>query len=278
MIDCTALSENLIEEVEVYSFQDGLCNSCLAPLICEKKTPLLVNGREVARLLALDTEIEELALGFLFTECLIDSPDEVRSLRLDREKWLVEVELTRPLADGLPDHVEFFTNGGRGRTFLSRWFKEKVTAVKSDYQIDCRIISSLMGQIQESSALFRSTGGVHTAALAVDGAIIHFSEDIGRHNALDKVIGHALRNRWPLPESAMLLSTGRISSETIVKAVRAGIAFLVSHSAPTLGALHIARAQGITLVGFARGRRFILYSHAQRVKAAPGSISVTDSL
>jgi len=273
MTDHAVLPENLVEEVEAYSLQNGVCDKCLAPLICEKKTPLLVNGHEVARLLALDTEIEELALGFLFTECLIDSPDEVRSLRLDREKWRVEVELTRPLDYGLPDHVEFFTNGGRGRTFLARWFKEKVVAVKSDYQTESRTISALMGQIQESSALFRSTGGVHTAALALDGAIVHFSEDIGRHNALDKVIGFALRNCWPLPESAMLLSTGRISSETIVKAVRAGVALLVSHSAPTLGALQIARERGITLIGFARGNRFILYSHAQRVKQTTDSVS-----
>ncbi|MFZ2957222.1 MAG: formate dehydrogenase accessory sulfurtransferase FdhD [Candidatus Ozemobacteraceae bacterium] len=256
---------NTLEDIEACCYENGILTVKSVPLIQEKKTPVIVNGIELARLLALDIELEELVLGFLFTECFIAGPEDVTRLTVDREGWRVIVDLKNPLPLPLSDHVEFFTNGGRGRTFLAKKAEKEFRPVNSTHKVTARTVISLMKELQGASELFRATGGVHSAALVQEGKIIKISEDIGRHNALDKVIGYALRHQWPISEDSMLLSTGRLSSETIVKAARARIPLLVSHSAPTLGAVQLAQTQGITLIGFSRGDKFIVYSHPERV-------------
>ena len=121
-----------------------------------------------------------------------------------------------------------------------------------------------MGALQQNSNYFHQSGGTHTAAIASGKKIIYQLEDIGRHNALDKVIGRALLKEINLKDK-ILLTSGRISSEMIIKVLKQGIPFLVSRSAPTGAALKIAGSKNITLLGFCRGKRFNIYSGEERV-------------
>jgi FdhD protein len=118
--------------------------------------------------------------------------------------------------------------------------------------------------METRSKLFQTTGGVHSACLADRKKILLFTEDIGRQNALDKIIGASLLKNISL-QNKIMLSSGRITSETITKMVRAMIPVIVSPGAPTDSAVNLARRLGITVVGFARGKRINIYSHPERI-------------
>jgi FdhD protein len=122
----------------------------------------------------------------------------------------------------------------------------------------------LIKQMQHLSTIFEQTGCVHVAALFGDSDVLIVREDIGRHNAVDKVIGHSLIENIKCSDKAMLVS-GRLSSEMVLKAARRQIPVLMSRSAPTSSALKIADEAGMTLIGFARGQRMNIYSHPYRV-------------
>jgi FdhD protein len=119
-------------------------------------------------------------------------------------------------------------------------------------------------KLQEDSSYFKLTGGTHISALADSENILFRMEDIGRHNTLDKIIGKALKEKVNL-DNKIILTSGRISSEMIIKVLRQGIPFLVSRSAPTDQAINTAVERGLTLIGFCRGRRMNIYSGADRI-------------
>jgi FdhD protein len=123
-----------------------------------------------------------------------------------------------------------------------------------------------MRDFQDRSEVFKNTGGVHAAALSSADGIELFSEDIGRHNAVDKVFGRCLLENIETKDK-LLLVTGRISSEILLKVARRGIPALVSKSAPTDSGVKLAEKLGITLIGFVRGHRMNVYAHAERVLA-----------
>jgi len=129
-----------------------------------------------------------------------------------------------------------------------------------------------MGELQRASPLFSSTGGVHLAALSRGDGLLDVAEDIGRHNAVDKVIGKALRGAGQSADlpNLTLLTTGRLSSEIATKAVRVGLPVVISRSAPTSAAVELAREADLCLVGFARGRRLNVYSAPWRLGILEG--------
>ena len=125
-------------------------------------------------------------------------------------------------------------------------------------------ISAIMNEFNKSSELFLATGGVHSAAISDGNSILVMREDIGRHNAIDKVIGNMYLGKNSLNDK-IILTSGRISSEIVLKVIYAGIKMIISRSAPTQKAIELAEENGITLIGFARSTNFNIYSHSQRV-------------
>jgi FdhD protein len=119
-------------------------------------------------------------------------------------------------------------------------------------------------ELQQKALLFKATGGVHSAALADNEMLLYFYEDIGRHNAVDKIIGECLLNGTATDDKA-LFTSGRISSEIMLKAAKLKIQLIVSRAAPTSLSVELAEALNITLVGFVRGRRMNIYSHPWRI-------------
>jgi len=234
-----------------------------------EEVPLTIylNQEEVATLLCSPGHWDELAVGFLVAQGLVRQPEEIARVEVEAQRGLAWVQTTvsRPLAkQGM--FKRLLTSGcGGGVSFSFANEASGLAPVMAECRVAAAAIPELMHRFQRMSEAFRETGGVHSAALASEEEILVFREDIGRHNAVDKVNGHCFLHRIPVKDK-LLLTTGRLSSEILTKVARLGIPFLVSRSAPTSLAVAYARELGITLIGFARGRRFTAYTHPERLR------------
>jgi FdhD protein len=221
----------------------------------------------------------DLVTGFLFTEGIIGDASEVLSVRYSgarQEEALQYQSVTAELAPSVafdPKQLSrhFYTASscgvcGKGAIELVKTHtcffpiaRRPVMAVSS--------ICQLPGRLREGQALFSSTGGIHAAGLfSADGDLLLLREDVGRHNALDKLIGAALReDRLPLRDSALMVS-GRASFELVQKALMAGLPILVAVGAPSSLAVELAQEYDMTLVGFLRENSFNIYSGSDRIK------------
>jgi FdhD protein len=153
---------------------------------------------------------------------------------------------------------------GKGMTFFDYKDFSQCRKIESKITISSEKISLLIADFQKMSTLFKETGGVHSAALSDGKEILLFAEDLGRHNALDKIFGEALEKGSALSDK-VILTSGRLTSEMVIKILKRGVPVLASPSAPTDMAVRLARQMNLTLVGFARGKRMNIYSASERV-------------
>ncbi len=238
-------------------------------LISEVPITLDVNGKEFVTLLCTPLMLHELVVGFLFTESLIKKKSDILSFQADLDKQRVSVELAGKnlLAEKLYGKRTITTGCGRGTIFYHVADSLGTAKNESTVTISATRISEMMRAWQEVKGLFLLTGGVHAAALGdAAGNILVMAEDIGRHNAVDKVLGRAVLEDWDLSDK-IIMTSGRISSEMLIKAAKARLPIVVSRSAPTELALAIATELAVTVVGFARGRRLNVYTVAERITA-----------
>ena len=230
-------------------------------VIVEHTVELVLNGRVLVRTSCLPDRLEDLALGFLCTEGLIADPEAITECNVAPDGGRVEIR-----ADVDPDRLVLFrervtisSGCGSGASAAA----EALAPVASDARFSPEDLLARMKDLSQASVLFRETGGVHAASLTDSRTLLVFAEDIGRHNAVDKAIGGALRQGVDLG-SAALLTTGRASSDIVAKAVRAGLPAVVSRGAVTSRAIELARSADAAVVGFARGRRLNVYTAAWR--------------
>jgi FdhD protein len=260
-------TDNLFEELEItrYTQSDGLLRVDDA-IIRESSLRVFLNDTEVAVLQALKHDLKELAVGFLYSEVFIDDIDDVKSVEVSDGLDAVTVATKNPASPADITSVRSVTSGcGRSMSFINPLQLTHFPIVQSPATLSARWILDAMGKLTASSQLFRATGGVHTAALSDGIGIVYLADDIGRHNCVDKVIGWELLNKAVDPPRRVILSSGRCCTAIVSKAIRGRMPFLISHSAPTIGAVQLARQFGITLIGFVRGSRFNIYSHEERV-------------
>ncbi len=226
---------------------------------------LIVDDKELVTLLCMPADLEDLAMGFLFTSGLIRKKEDIRKIIIDHQRWIAHVELSNDTIAKEMIFKRIYTSGcGRGTLFYEPLDLINRSKVVSDLKIEAAMISSLAADFQKRSEIYLRTGGAHSAALADNNAILIFREDIGRHNAIDKVIGDRLKEDNSF-EGMIMITSGRLSSEVIFKTQKCAIPIVVSRSAPTNQAVKLARDMGITLVGFARGDRMNIYSHDERI-------------
>lgn len=226
---------------------------------------IVVNNEELATLLCSPAGLKELAVGYLLAEGFINSADDLAAIALNEKSVVVKIDTKQPLDRSFIEKKRIITSGcGRGETFFNYQDFSACPPVVSDLKISAQTILGLVAEFQKRSELFKETGGVHSAALCRNGKIAALAEDIGRHNAVDKIIGEVTL-RGESVNGKFLLTSGRISSEIMVKAARLKVPLIVAHSAPTSLAVRIAKQLQITLVGFARGFRLNVYAGEERI-------------
>lgn len=237
-------------------------------VVVEAPLEIYLNGQKLVTLLCTPEKRESLALGFLRSEGLIRTLDEVERVCLAREGGAVEIELKGRDAPAEPHRGgRMITSGGIGGTALlnSREARHLPPVPADGFTINAAVISALMHDLQERALIFKATGGMHSAALADREGLIIFYEDIGRHNAVDKIVGESLLRGLSLKEK-MLLCSGRLGSEILLKAAQLQLPLLISRAAPTTLSIELAKALNITLIGFVREGRMNIYSHPHRVR------------
>jgi FdhD protein len=228
---------------------------------------VLFNGEQLATLLCSPDDMVNLAVGFLYSEGLIAAKEEIRDVALDGERGVIRVE-TASVAT--MDRELFMkrvitTGCGRGISFYSfADLEQRQQKVVSFLKATPAQILDLMRAFQTRSEIYQRTHGVHGAALCDASGILLFKEDIGRHNAIDKIFGHCLMGDISL-EDRIIMTTGRISSEILFKVAKRNIPILVSRSTPTDLAVGLAGELGITLVGYVRGGYMNVYAEAGRI-------------
>ena len=226
---------------------------------------IIANDIEIVTLLALPLNLKELAAGFLFTSSFIDSIEELKSIYIDTSKWSAYCEVEKTPDPGMMNKRLFTSGCGKGVMYGSIDEISMRHPISTSLTITKENVTELTKWLQHSSSLYRITGGVHNAALSFEGDIPEASmDDIGRHNAVDKAIGKGLFEGLDFGRS-ILISSGRTSSEILQKARRAGIPVTMSRGAPTHQTILRAMDMGITVVGFARGGIFNIYSHCERI-------------
>jgi FdhD protein len=258
---------NSFTKIEIIQYRNGSSSEVQDPVVSEKRLRIYSNNKEVLSLMCTPTMIRELVVGFGLSEGIIkrngqgDLQQEWCTERIEIFWKDQEIEVQLPIE--IPDISQTLTSGcAKGVTFS---LNTEIEPIQDDFEVDINIIFELYKEFQKKSRLFRNTGGVHSAALCDEKEILIFAEDIGRHNAIDKVIGYAFLENISMKEK-FLLTSGRLSSEIINKAVRARVPLLISRAAPTDLAVEFANKYMVTLVGFLRGRNLNIYSNPQRIR------------
>jgi FdhD protein len=219
----------------------------------------------------------DLALGFLFTEGVIRSPEDVRTAQLCAGNQepntynVVEVSLTpgvpAPVTDPSRNFYTTSSCGVCGKASIDAVRTRSAYPVAADpVQVSATTLTGLPGALRRAQRTFESTGGLHAAGLfTVEGELVAVREDVGRHNAVDKVVGWALRDRRLPLSGHVLLVSGRASFELTQKASMAGIPILAAVSAPSTLAVELADEVGLTVVGFLRGTTMNVYTRPDRI-------------
>lgn len=245
---------------EKYEFKKWASHD--AETIVETPVSLTVNGEVWLTFMCTPVHLEELAVGFLYNEGIIESMDEVADVRLCEHGDNVDVWLNRSVEQ--PSNWRRTSGCTGGVTAVDLLAKPNVHFGWNRLEVQPEAIGELVEQLFEAQSLYRETGGVHTSALSDGKGIVVSAEDIGRHNTLDKIAGLCLRRNL-FPETRILITTGRISSEMLQKAARMDAPILISRTSPSSLSIEMAERYGITLIGYARRHRFNVYSNPQRV-------------
>ena len=256
------------DEVETLSIQrvtEEGANGISDVVVREFPLTIVLNDQELVTLLCSPSNLRHLAVGFLSSEGFIESKDQIKSVTINEGTGVIRVEAEG--SDELAKEALFsrlITSGcGRGASFY-RATDVSGKKVESTLRVSVRDILTLARGFQHRSETYRTTGGVHAAALCDADGIQVFAEDIGRHNAMDKVFGECLLNGIPT-EDRLAFTSGRISSEILLKVSKRNVPILASKSAPTSMGVKLAHDLGITLVGFVRGKRANVYANGWRV-------------
>jgi FdhD protein len=258
-----------VELTQVTEWENGAVRAVQDSLAAEEPLEIRVNGAPVTVTMRTPGHDLELAAGFLLTEGIIESRDEIGVLRLSDPEMgaksnVVEVELKDRPFDTANLQRNFFAAsscGICGKASIEAIRRRGLVPPDREFNVDPRVLCGLPEKIRSEQAVFARTGGLHAAALFdAMGNLLALREDIGRHNAVDKVVGWAMREgRLPLSRSILMVS-GRGGFEIAQKALAAGVPVMASVSAPSSLAVKLARELGMTLIGFLRGERFVVYS------------------
>jgi FdhD protein len=267
----------------VLRVRDGVISRRPDTLAAEEPMEIRVNGRPLTVTMRTPGGDFDLAIGFLVSEGVVHSADDVASVRYCAGATADGGNTYNVVDVGLAAHVpppdaslerSFYTTsscGLCGKASLEAVRTSSAWSVAEDtLRVTPELLTALPERLREAQRVFDSTGGLHAAGLFdAEGNLLCVREDVGRHNAVDKVIGHALREGLVPLRNSMLMVSGRASFELVQKAVMAGIPLLAAVSAPSSLAVDLADDNGLTLVGFLRGSSMNIYAGTDRIAAVP---------
>jgi len=236
------------------------------PVIGEISLKIYIDAVEYASLLCLNQLSEELALGFLYSESVIDSMDDVASIAYNERLFSVMIGLVPGRKVDRCESLRSVTSGcGRCFTYINPLKQDKFRVVPVRERFNLIDILGTMGDFEGSSVLYRGIGGVHSVLFRHE-ALSVFNEDIGRHNCFDKIAGVLLKSgKTDLTGSGMMFVSGRISSEILTNVIRMGVPVVVSRSTPTSAAVSLARKYNVTLLGYVRRNSGFVYAGEERL-------------
>lgn len=235
-------------------------------IVTEYPLTIYVNNQEFATMVCTPAHFDEMVIGFLASEGVIRSQQEIASLNIDEKAGYAHVKLHAEITTSQQYYSKRFIGSCCGKSRQFYFHNDARTAKTSTTKLTISPSQciQLMKDMQSSSVVFQETGGVHNAALCSTDGILVSRSDIGRHNALDKLYGYSILNNVSVRDKIIVFS-GRISSEVLVKAAKIGVGIVLSKSAPTDLAIKLAEDLNITAVGFIRGSSFNIYSHSYRI-------------
>lgn len=259
------------ESTNVINFRDGAYAEEEASIVREIPLAIFVCGREIISLLTIPDDLENLAVGFLYLEGLIQGIDEVRSIDFEEDRGVINVDMVHgeAVTEFLARKRTITSGCGKGTTFHNVLDTFSFLRIASGPVLAPDRIFALFRSLNERSLLYRETRCVHNVALCSNEEVLIFREDIGRHNALDKICGECLRTGIE-PGDKVIVTTGRVTSEIVIKVGRMGVPIILSRSSPSSQALALADSAGITVVGRIRRGKFTVFTHPERIAGAGG--------
>ena len=257
---------NLTRDIIITRYDKGKVKETSDIIVREYPLTIIFNGEELVTLLCSPKSLHYLALGFLLSEGIIKEKSEIESINIE-EKQECSLIYIRTCGDrklSLYEKSKYsLMKTSSGAATMDNNFGQELF-IKNHVTIHYKNIIDLMDSFISRSEIFQNTGGVHSAALADGDSILLFHEDVGRHNALDKVIGEAF-DKGINYKDKFILTSGRISSEMLSKAAKRGISVFISRSAPMDLALKLGGKINMTIIGFVRGQRMNIYTGKERV-------------
>jgi FdhD protein len=267
-----------VRAVDIVRVRGGARTAAADRAAAEEPLEVRLHGRPFAVIMRTPGADRELAAGFLLAERVIAGADDLGTIAhctdpgAEHRENIVNVTLANGSAEALDRLLagrrNVATNSSCGmcgrRTIES--LASDVVPLNAEWTVTASAIAALPVRLRARQAVFDETGGLHAAGLfARDGTLVDVAEDVGRHNAVDKIVGRMLmREALPLSNHLLCVS-GRTSFEIVQKAMLAGIPIVAAVSAPSSLAIDLAQEYGVTLVGFIRGDAFNIYAHAERV-------------
>lgn len=256
---------DISKNINIKKYKNGKLTEEKDDVVAEYELKLILNGRDFVKFTCSPEELEEMAVGYLLAESIIEKFEDIRIkgfTNIDVEKGIIEIETIENREYLFTDEAKIVrkvtTACGKNRTFHLPLLKKN--GWRTSYmEVNYEKIQSIIMDFNKKSENFKSTGGVHSCGLSDMEDIQIFSEDISRHNAVDKIIGKAVLKKISF-KNRILFVSGRISSEILQKAAAVDIGCIVSRSAPTIKAIELGEQYKIVVIGFARGNRMNIYT------------------
>jgi len=257
---------SLSKNMDIVQINSGKKEKLKDEIVREISLTIFVNDKELITLQCSPDRLEYLAVGFLLSKGLIKKGINIKHVYLNEKDWYIKIDLEGSFPDlnnlFLKETIALGCAGGVN--FCRDIDIQGCIPLKTQTQFPYKLISMLMKEFQEKSLTFKRTGGVHSCVLCSKKGIEIFAEDIGRHNAVDKVFGECFMGGGYTKDKFILIS-GRVSSEILVKIAKRKVSLIASRSAPTDLAINLAEKLNVSLVGFVRGYRMNVYTHSYRV-------------
>ncbi|MDA8135760.1 MAG: formate dehydrogenase accessory sulfurtransferase FdhD [Desulfobacteraceae bacterium] len=262
--------DKIIQQVDIARIKNKIKTLTRDSIIDEDILEIHINGEKTFQMVFSMTHTQALAAGFLFTQGIVREKADILDLIFVEETKQCRVTLGDSALKRLDEFKTMGSiRGSSGGALLQNPDRIPIPDRARNFSITYDQVSALIQLHGDHSELFHQTGAVHSAGLCDPFHILAYYEDIGRHNALDKLAGDILLREIPVGDKVATLSC-RMSLEIIGKIIRTGIPVVISNAAPTLSAVRLADRAGVTVIGFARENRFNIYSHDQRIR--PGIV------